>query len=172
MTLIQYVERYQLAILSVGRTNAYSYDFGEISLGKEARNVKLKWQWLPAWDMPADPVKAVFWFFHWFLQVLVRYFFIPILAGVVYETYLNGIVGLFGTLFVGLLVWAGLVVLLWVVRVSAGVSRVYAEVQRLQENPAGFADFLRPQPEKEKNVVEGSLITDLDEERRKRRQEI
>lgn len=134
--------------------------------------MKLKWQWLPAWDMPADPVKAVFWFFHWFLQVLVRYFFMPIFAGMVYETYLNGIVGLFGTLFVGLLVWAGLAVLLWVVKVGTGVSRVYAEVQRLQDNPAGFADFMRPRSEREKNVVEGSLITDLDEERRKRRQEI
>lgn len=102
----------------------------------------------------------------------MRYFYIPILAGMAYEAYLNGIVGLLGTLFVGLLVWAGLAALLVVVKVSAGVSQVYSEVHRLRENPYGFSDFMRSTPEKEKNVVEGSLITDLDEERKKRRQEM
>ncbi|MGH2506523.1 MAG: hypothetical protein ACRDHZ_03770 [Ktedonobacteraceae bacterium] len=134
--------------------------------------MKLKWKWLPAWNMPSDPVKAVFWFLRWFLQVLVRYFYIPILAGVVYETYLNSIVGLLGTLLVGLLVWAGLAALLMVVQVGTSVSQVYSEVHRLHENSHGFADFMRSMPSKEHNVVEGSIITDLDEERKKRRQEI
>lgn len=134
--------------------------------------MKLKWKWLPAWNMPSDPVKGVFWFLHWSLQVLVRYFYVPIVAGVAYETYLNGVVGLFGTLLVGLLVWAGLAVLLMVAKVGTGVSHVYSEVQRLHENPYGFSEFVRTMSDKEKNVVEGSLITDLDEERRKRRQEM
>lgn len=134
--------------------------------------MKPKWKWLPPWDMPSDPVRAVFWFLHWLLQVLVRYFSILILAGVAYETYLNGFVGLSGTLLVGLLVWAGLAVLLLVVNVTSGVSRFYSEVQRLRQNPMGFSDFRSPRSEKEENVVEGSIITDLDEERRKRRQEM
>ena len=52
--------------------------------------------------MPADPVKAVFWFMHWLLRVLVRFFYILILAAVIYESIINGPVGFFGTLLVGL----------------------------------------------------------------------
>jgi hypothetical protein len=121
--------------------------------------------------MPSDPVLAVFWFSHWFLQVLVRYFYIPILAGVAYETYLNGVVGLTGTLLVGLLVWAGLAVLLFVVNVTSGISRFFSQVNHIRQNPFFFSDFSRPTPEKEENVVEGTIITDLGEERKKRRQE-
>ena len=136
--------------------------------------MKPKWKWLPPWNMPSDPVQAVFWFLHWFLQVVVRYFYLLILIGVAYETYLNGLVGLAGTLLVGLLVWAGLAVLLAVVNVTSGVSRVYSEIHRLRQNPSSFANFTysSPQPEEEENVVEGSIITDLDEERKKRRQEM
>lgn len=122
--------------------------------------------------MPSDPVKAVFWFLRWLLQVLVRYCYIPILAGMIYETYLNGVVGLTGTLLVGLIVWAGLAVLLAVVKVSAGVSRVYSEMNRLRQNPYEFSNFMRSTPGQEENVVEGSIITDLDEERKRRRQEM
>lgn len=134
--------------------------------------MKPKWKWLPPWDMPSDPVKAVFWFLYWLVQVLVRYFYIPILAGMVYEAYLNGIIGLSGTLLVGLLVWAGLAVLLSVMKVSVGVSQVYAGMQRLRQNPYEFSNFRGTPPEKEENVVEGSIITDLDEERKRRRQEM
>lgn len=124
--------------------------------------------------MPSDPVRAVFWFLHWLLQVLVRYFYVPILAGVAYETYLNGIVGFAGTLLVGVLVWTLLMVLLFVINVTSGVSRVYSEINRMGRNPAGFPNFSysAPEPETEENVVEGSIITDLEEERRRRRQEM
>lgn len=123
--------------------------------------------------MPSDPVRAVFWFLHWLLQVLVRYFFVLILAGVAYETYLNGFVGLVGTLLVGLFVWGVLTVLLVVVNVTSGVSRIYSEVNRLRQNPYDFSNFTAPARQKEEeNVVEGSIITDLDEERKKRRQEM
>ena len=136
--------------------------------------MKPRWRWLPPWDMPSDPVQAVFWFLHWFLRVLVRYFYVLILAGVAYEAYLNGAVGFAGTLLVGLLVWAGLAGLLAVVNVTSGVSRVYSEMNRLRQNPPDFSNFMHssPEPEKEENVVEGSIITDLGEERRKRRQEM
>src|SRR5437660_11407379 len=85
--------------------------------------------------MPSDPVKAVFWFMHWLLRVLVRFFYILILAGVIYEAILNGVVGFFGTLLVGLGVWAGLGVLLLFVNTAAGVSRVVSDVGRM---PKGF----------------------------------
>jgi hypothetical protein len=138
--------------------------------------VKLKWKWLPAWNMPSDPVKAVFWFIHWLLQVLVRYFAILILAGVAYETYLNGFVGLVGTLLVGVIVWACLALLLAFLNVTSRLSTVYSEVSRLQNNANlfGFSDFTSrsTRPEEEENVVEGSIITDLGEERKRRRQEM
>ena len=138
--------------------------------------MKLKWKWLPAWNMPSDPVRAVFWFLHWLLQVLVRYFAVLILAGVAYETYLNGFVGLIGTLLVGAIVWACLALLLAFANVTSRLSTVYSEVSRLQNNAnlSGFSDFTaRPtRPAEEENVVEGSIITDLGEERKRRRQEM
>lgn len=136
--------------------------------------MKPKWRWLPPWNMPSDPVRAVFWFFYWVLQVLVRYCAVLLLAGAAYEAYMNGIVGFAGTLLVGLLVWAGLAGLLVVVRVGSGVSRIYAEINRLGRDPAGFAQFSSSAPaaDKEEKIVEGSIITDLEEERKRRRQEM
>ena len=122
--------------------------------------------------MPSDPVKAVSWFLHWFLRVLVRYFFVLIVAAAVYETYLNGIVGLFGILLVGLFVWAILAGVLLVLNFTSSISNVYSEISRLSQNPFGsFGDASSPYS-KEENVVEGSIITDLGEERKKRRQEM
>jgi hypothetical protein len=138
--------------------------------------VKPKWKWLPPWDMPSDPVKAVSWFLHWFLQVLVRYFYVLIVAGVAYETFLNGIVGLVGTLLVGLVVWAILAGVLAVLNFTSSVSQAFSEVSRLSQNPFGsFGNANSPfasRVKEEENVVEGSIITDLEEERRKRRQEM
>lgn len=134
--------------------------------------MKPKWKWLPPWNMPSDPVKAVSWFLHWFLRVLVRYFFVLIVAAAVYETYLNGIVGLFGILLVGLVVWAILAGVLLVLNFTSSISNVYSEISRLSQNPFGsFGDASSPYS-KEENVVEGSIITDLGEERKKRRQEM
>jgi len=143
-------------------------------VGEEAKNVKSRGKWLPPWSMPADPVQAVFWFLRWSLQVLARYFYVLILVGVAYETYLNGFVGLAGTLLVGLLVWACLAGLLLVVNVTSGISRIYSEINHLRQNSPGFSAFTAPtcEPEREENIVEGSIITDLEEERRRRRQEM
>ena len=104
--------------------------------------------------------------------MLVRFFYILLLGAVAYETYLNGIVGLIGTLLVGLGVWSGLAVLLLFVNFTSGVSRVVADVGRMQKgypprNP--FSSFAEP-VEPEGPIVEGT-VTDLEEERRKRRQE-
>ena len=131
-----------------------------------------KWKWLPPWDMPSDPVRAVFWFTRWSLQVLVRYFYILILAGVATEIFLkNGVVGFVGTLLVGLFVWAVLAILLVIVNVTTDISRIYSQVSQIYQDPSSLSSFTRPTPEKEENVVEGSIITDLNEERKKRRQE-
>jgi len=122
--------------------------------------------------MPSDPVKAVFWFVHWLLQVLVRFFWILILAGVAYESYMNGFVGGVVTLLVGLGVWLGLGITLFVFNISTNISQTFSEVNRMQQNFPPRRPFY-PFPESEfddSKIVEGT-VTDLEEERRKRRRE-
>ena len=122
--------------------------------------------------MPSDPVKAVFWFFQWSLKVLVRFFWVPILAGIAYEGIVNGFVGGFVTLLVGLSVWLGIAVVLFFFNVGTRISRTVADVSRMQQSFSsrrsntqfGEADF------DESKIVEGT-VTDLEEERRKRRRE-
>ena len=135
------------------------------------RYLRPKRELLPRWEMPTDPVKAVFWFMHWLLRVLVRFFYILILAAVIYESIINGVVGFFGTLVVCLCVWAGLALLLFVFNLSTGVTKVFTEVQRMQRGypPRYPFDTFREQDENGR-IVEGT-VTDLEEERRKRRQE-
>jgi hypothetical protein len=135
------------------------------------RYLRPKRELLPRWEMPTDPVKAVFWFMHWLLRVLVRFFYILILAAVIYESIINGVVGFFGTLLVGLCVWAGLALLLFVFNLSTGVTKVFTEVQRMQRGypPRYPFDNFREQ-DSNSRIVEGT-VTDLEEERRKRRQE-
>ena len=121
--------------------------------------------------MPSDPVKAVFWFMHWLLRVLVRFFYILILAAVIYESIINGVVGFLGTLLVGLVVWAGLALLLFVFNVSTGVTKVFTEVQRMQQGyPPRYPFDSFKEQDVNGRIVEGT-VTDLEEERRKRRQE-
>lgn len=128
---------------------------------------------IPPWNMPSDPVKAVFWFMHWLLQILVRFFWILVLAGVITESILNGVVGGVVTLLVGLALWGGIFVLLAVVNVTTSISQTVSEIGRAQRD---FRDFTvraprtTYEPEREGKVVEGT-ITDLEEERRKRRRE-
>jgi len=124
--------------------------------------------------MPSDPVKAVFWFIHWSLRVLVRFFWILILVGVVYESFLNGIVGGIGTLLVGLGVWLGLAVTLFIFNIGTGVSQTVQEVGRMQQGfpprrPSPMYLFTEPDIDDER-IVEGT-ITDLEEVRRKSRRE-
>ncbi len=139
------------------------------------RELRPRRKLLPSWDMPSDPVKAVFWFFRWLLQVLVRYFYLLIAAAAVVEAILNGIVGLAGTVLVGLLVWGGLAALLLFVNVATGVSRVVSDVNRVKKGlptrNTPFSNFSESgSDDPGDRVVEGT-ITDLEEERKKRRQE-
>ena len=136
------------------------------------RYLRPKRELLPRWDMPADPVKAVFWFMHWLLRVLVRFFYILILAAVIYESTINGLVGFFGTLLVGLGVWLGLALLLFLFNLSTGVTKVFTEVNRMQRGypPRNPFNNFREQ-DIDGRIVEGT-VTDLEEERKKRRQEL
>lgn len=126
----------------------------------------------PDWDMPSDPVKAVFWFFHWSLKVLVRFFWILILAGVIYESFANGFVGGAVTLLVGLGIWLGTAVALFLFNIGTNVSRTIADVSRMQQGITArrpFSQFSEPGIKNSK-IVEGT-VTDLEEERKKRRRE-
>lgn len=129
--------------------------------------------------MPSDPVKAVFWFLHWSLKVLVRYFWIAILGMVIFEVYqnwmvggpLNGAISGVVTVLVGIGVWVVLYALMTFLNMAVGISQMVSQVNRIRE------DALRQQPlyqfmrdEPEEHVVEGT-ITDLEEERRKRKRE-
>jgi hypothetical protein len=135
------------------------------------RYLRQKRELLPRWEMPADPVKAVFWFMHWLLRVLVRFFYILILVAVVYESIINGPVGFIGTLLVGLGVWLGLALLLFLFNLSTGITKVFTEVNRMQRGypPRDPFNNFREQ-DIDGRIVEGT-VTDLEEERRKRRQE-
>ena len=139
--------------------------------GDVVRYLRPKRELLPRWDMPSDPVKAVIWFMRWLLRVLVRFFYIPILAAIIYESIVNGLIGFFGTLLVGLGVWIGLALVLFLFNVSTGVSRVFTEVNRMQRGypPRNPYDNFK-EPDIDGRIVDGT-VTDLDEERRKRRQE-
>ncbi|HEX6109975.1 MAG TPA: hypothetical protein VFZ02_11245 [Ktedonobacteraceae bacterium] len=125
----------------------------------------------PRWEMPSDPVKAVFWFMHWLLRVLVRFFYILILAAVIYESIINGLVGFFGTLLVGIGVWVGLALLLFLFNLSTGVTKIFTEVNRMQRGyPPRYPFDNFTEQDVDGKIVEGT-VTDLEEERRKRRQE-
>jgi len=143
------------------------------------QQLKRKREIIPAWNMPSDPVKAVLWFMHWSLKVLVRFFWMPIIGMGVYETYLSWRAGGFGnglvagviTLLVGMAVWAALYVVLLFLNVSTTVSHFISDVSRAQQDLRSRSPFSPfADAESERKVVEGT-ITDLEEERQKRRHE-
>jgi hypothetical protein len=134
---------------------------------------------IPPWNMPSDPVKAVLWFLHWLLKVAVHFFWIPIVGMTIFETWqnwtvdgsVNGILAGAITLLVGIGVWAFLYLILQILNISSSISRVVSEVNRLQRGSASQSTFYPfNSSEPEGRVVEGT-ITDLEEERKKRRRE-
>jgi ABC-type Fe3+ transport system permease subunit len=137
---------------------------------------------IPPWQMPSDPVKAVWWFMRWLLQVLVHFFWIPILGMVIYESVnnwradgasnwllyaaWNGVSSGVITLLVGLIVWAILYVLLIFANISANVARVVNELNQFQRNfsnhmpySSSYSNDIDPK------VVEGT-ISEIEEEPR------
>jgi hypothetical protein len=127
--------------------------------------------------MPSDPVKALLWFLHWFLKVLVHFFWLPILVGVIFFTYAdwsnawNGIISGTITLLIGIVLWALLYLLLVIVNISTKISEVVSEVKRVQQDfSSPRSPYFFNDPEDQGQVIEGT-ITDIEEERRKRRRE-
>lgn len=134
---------------------------------------------IPAWNMPSDPVKAVWWFLHWFLKVVVNFFWLPIALMVIYEALSNGQVGgVFNgvvsgivTLLVGFVVWGVLSGVVVMLNIGTGVSQIMTDLKRGQRQEflhQTYDPSTSSRPAHEERVVEGS-ITDLDEERQKRR---
>ncbi len=148
---------------------------------------KRKREMIPPWNMPSDPVKAVWWFMHWLLKVLIRFFWLPILVMVVYEVVTNlrvsGVTGALIegliTLLVGAAVWGILYIILLFINVGSGVQQVVSDISRFQRQgtlynrtSSPFMDAVRTDKERDRedHVVEGT-ITDLEEERNKRRRD-
>ncbi|HEX4208431.1 MAG TPA: hypothetical protein VHZ51_30340 [Ktedonobacteraceae bacterium] len=136
---------------------------------------------LPSWDMPSDPVKALWWFMHWLLQVLVRYLWLPIAVLVVYEVIANARIGGIGsglvvgviTLGISLIVWAVLYLILLVVNFLTKVRHVVSDMhetqQQMYQNPfdnvSSFSSYQR-KASRDGNVVEGS-ISEVDDEKKR-----
>jgi len=89
-----------------------------------------------------------------------------------YESFVNGFVGGAVTLLVGLGVWLGIAVALFLFNIGTNVSRTVADVSRMQQGFTArrpFSQFSEPGINNSK-IVEGT-VTDLEEERKKRRRE-
>jgi|SRR5579859_3268048 len=131
---------------------------------------------IPPWQMPSDPVKAVWWFMYWLLKVLVHFFWIPILGMVIYESVSqwrldgawNGVSSGVITLFVGLIVWAILYVLLIFANIVSNVTRVVNDLNQFQQKfsyPASNSSYSNDAKSK---VVEGT-ISEIREEPQKQK---
>jgi hypothetical protein len=135
---------------------------------------------IPPWEMPSDPVKAIWWFLHWLLKIVVNFFWFPVLVLVVYETYLNmvahgvgsGIVSGLVSLLIGLVLWAVLYGLLLLVNIITGITHVLSDVKNMQQQQNEFLRQSSGSPfddldteygrrQKHERVVEGS-ITEID----------
>jgi uncharacterized membrane protein len=143
-------------------------------VGKHLRFMR---ELIPPWEMPSDPVKALLWFLRWFLKVLVHFFWLPILIGVIFFAYAdwssawNGLISGTITLLIGLGLWALLYLLLLVVNISTKISQVLSEVKRVQQDISSQrSSYFFNEPGDNGQVIEGT-ITDIEEERRKRRRE-
>jgi hypothetical protein len=122
---------------------------------------------IPPWQMPSDPVKAVWWFMHWLLRVLVHFFWIPILGMVIYESVSNwrldgawnGVSSGVITLLVGLVVWAILYVLLIFANIGANVVRVVNELNQFQQKYSAPLSNSSPynKDDADPKVVEGTI---------------
>jgi hypothetical protein len=120
--------------------------------------------------MPSDPVKAVWWFMHWLLKVLVHFFWIPILGMVIYEAVSqawNGVgsdlISIVITLLVGLVVWAILYILLIFANIGANVARIVSEINQFQQKPSSFFNSSPYGDDADAKIVEGTISEIKDE---------
>jgi ABC-type multidrug transport system fused ATPase/permease subunit len=132
-------------------------------------------QIFPRWEMPSDPVKAVWWFMHWLLKVLVRFFWLPIIAMVTYEIIANAHVGSIGdaliygfvTLAIGFGIWVVLYVVLRLVNLWVKITQAISDANRAQQSMFN-STFSYPYTRTDTNgkVVEGSIEEIKHEEQR------
>jgi hypothetical protein len=129
----------------------------------------------PRWEMPSDPVKAVWWFMHWLLKVLVRFFWLPIIAMTVYEiidgvrggdiqgAVVSGLV----TLVIGVGIWVVLYVVLQLVNIWVKISQAISDANQVQQNMFN-STFSYPYRRNDTNgkVVEGSIEEIKNEEQK------
>lgn len=150
-------------------------------------------EFIPSWNRPSDPAKTLLWFLHWFLRALVHYFWLPLGVMCIYELVANwmaggvwsGVVSALVTLVIGMFVWVILYAVTMAANLAGRISQAFTEVSQLQQqmprmygfdedmfntsDPFGRVQQQQQEPPRTR-VVEGT-ITDLDEERRKRRYE-
>ena len=137
--------------------------------------VMLKQKLFPHWEMPSDPVKAVWWFMHWLLKVLVRFFWLPIIVMVVYEVIANARVGSIGdaliygllTLVIGAGIWVVLYIVLQLVNLWVRISQAISDANQVQQNMFN-STFSYPyiRSDIDGKIVEGS-ITEIKNEEQK-----
>jgi len=127
--------------------------------------------------MPADPVRAVWWFMHWLLKVLVRFFWIPILGMVIYESVSNwlfngawnGVSSGIITLLVGLIVWAILYILLVIANISASVVRAVDQFKQFQQKfSSSVPNSSSSSNDADSRVVEGTILEIKEEPQRQK----
>jgi len=132
---------------------------------------------IPPWQMPADPVRAVWWFMHWLLKVLVHFFLIPILSMVFYESVSNwrldgawnGVSSGVITLLVGLIVWAILYVLLIFANIVSSIVRFVNGLSQFQQKFSYPLSNSSPySSDTGSKVVEGT-ISEIEEEPQKQK---
>ena len=107
---------------------------------------------IPAWNMPADPVKAVWWFMHWLLKVLVHFFWVLILLMSILETSLNwntsgflsGLVSGLITLLIGLVIWGVLYILLAVANLVSSIFHIVSNIKQIQNSYTNTRGFPNP----------------------------
>ena len=143
--------------------------------GLAVSKITPKQKLFPRWEMPSDPVKAVWWFMHWLLKVLVRFFWLPIIGMVAFEAITNAPFGHiydaafsgFVTLMVGLVIWGVLYIVLQLVNMWVKISQTIADVNQVQQNMFN-SSFSYPYMRDDKNskVVEGSLEEIKNEEQK------
>ena len=134
--------------------------------GLAVSKITPKQKLFPRWEMPSDPVKAVWWFMHWLLKVLVRFFWLPIIGMVAFEIIANIRVSSIGdalvygllTLIIGLGIWGVLYIVLQLVNVWVRISQAISDANQVQQNMFnGSFSYPYTRDDRNSKVVEGSI---------------
>jgi hypothetical protein len=136
--------------------------------------IRPKQKLFPRWEMPSDPIKAVWWFMLWLLKVLVRFLWLPIIVLVIYEVVVNARIGNMGdallyglfTLVIGLAIWVVLYIILKIVNLWIKLAQAIADANQAQQSM--FHTFSYPHMYNDRNgkIVEGSISEIRNEEQK------